>query len=663
MSAPKLNIDRSALEQLLLSRFFFAPSFGIYDGVKGLYDYGPTGTALQQNIINLWRQHFVVEEDMLEVDCSIITPSKVLETSGHVAKFADWMCRDTGNNEVRRADHLVEEVLAARLVSDELARKLAATSIDGQAPAKTAGKKNKKAPAPTKLEDAVANEYRGILAKIDNYDGDGLGELIVKHDIRNPETGNSVSPPVAFNLMFQTSIGPAGTSKGFLRPETAQGQFMNFARLLEFNNQKMPFASAMVGRSFRNEISPRSGLLRVREFTMAEIEHYVDPTNKDHSRFDEVADIKLPLLTGSMQLAEETVPAVMTIGDAVSQCVIDNKTLGYFMGRIYLFLTAIGIKTDLLRFRQHMRNEMAHYACDCWDAEIYTSYGWIECVGCADRSAYDLRVHSASTKKKLCVREHLAEPLVYEKLVCEPNNKLFGPKLKRAAKPVQEYLESLPVEELAEVKAALAKDGKATVTLTGTAVDGDYEITSDMLTIEYQTKIENTREYTPNVIEPSFGIGRILYALIEHSYSVRAEDEQRGVLSFNTQMSPFKCLILPISGNPSFKPFLQNTARSLRNVGVPARIDDAASVSIGRRYSRNDELGTPFAITFDFMTLKDNTVTLRERDSTKQVRGSLEDIVELVKNLVSGSVTWDDALAKFELVDTTSEADAESATE
>ncbi|KAJ1846718.1 Glycine--tRNA ligase 1, mitochondrial [Coemansia sp. RSA 2708] len=301
---------------------------------------------------------------------------------------------------------------------------------------------------------------------------------------------------------------------------------------------------------------------------------------------------------------------------------------------------------------------MAHYACDCWDAEIYTTYGWIECVGCADRSAYDLRVHSASTKKKLCVRESLDEPLVYEKLTCEPNSKVFGPKLKRAAKPVQEHLESLAADELAEIKATLARDGKATVTLAGTAVDGDYEITADMLTIENKTIIENVREYTPNVIEPSFGIGRILYALIEHSFSVRADDEQRGVLSFNALMAPFKCLVLPLSGHASFASFLHEAARRLRAAGVPTRVDDAASAPIGRRYARNDELGMPFAVTVDFQTVEDNTVTLRERDTTKQIRGSLEEIVGLVTSLVSGATTWEEVLTKYELVDTVAKNDA-----
>ncbi|ORX73615.1 glycyl-tRNA synthetase [Linderina pennispora] len=646
MSDNKLAIDRPTLESLLLKRFFYAPSFGIYGGVAGLYDFGPTGTALQQNLISMWRQHFVIEEDMLEVDCSIMTPAEVLKTSGHVEKFADWMCKDTKNGEIFRADHLVEAVLEARLEGDALARKAAGEQVaEAAKPADDKkAKKNKKKGGPvvaTKLDDAVAEELRSILAQIDNYDGQGLGELIKRFDIRNPTTGNEVTAPVEFNLMFESSIGPTGQLKGYLRPETAQGQFLNFSRLLEFNNQKMPFASAMVGRSFRNEISPRSGLLRVREFTMAEIEHFVDPQDKIHPRFDEVKDIKVRLLPGTVQLEGKTEPITITIGEAVAQGIIDNKTLGYFVGRIYLFLMAIGINHDLLRFRQHLQNEMAHYACDCWDAEIKTSYGWIECVGCADRSAYDLTVHANKTKEKMCVRETLPEPLVYDKLVCETNKKVFGPTLKKAAKPVQTYLETLPEAELAKINEQLLADGLAKITLSGTIADGEHAITKDMVEISKKTFTEHVREYTPNVIEPSFGIGRILYSLIEHSFSVRADDEQRAVLSFKPAVAPFKCLILPLSNHASFEKPLRDIARRLRSNGVPARVDDAASASIGRRYARNDELGTPFAITVDFQTAQDQT------------------IIVLVKDLVSGDTTWDDVLGKYELVDTAAGADEE----
>lgn len=159
----------------------------------------------------------------------------------------------------------------------------------------------------------------------------------------------------------------------------------------------MPFASATIGKSFRNEISPRSGLIRVREFQMCEIEHFLDPNDKRHPRFQEVAHVKLNLLDRDVQLSGKTDITVMSIGDAVKQKIVDNETLGWFLARIQLFLQELGCNPAKIRFRQHMATEMAHYATDCWDAELHTSYGWCEAVGCADRSAYDLTVHMKKT--------------------------------------------------------------------------------------------------------------------------------------------------------------------------------------------------------------------------------------------------------------------------
>lgn len=241
----------------------------------------------------------------------------------------------------------------------------------------------------------------------------------------------------------------------------------------------MPFASAQIGRSFRNEISPRAGLLRVREFTMAEIEHYVDPNKKNHSRFNEVSDTVLRLLPANVQLEGSTEVVEMTIGDAVKNKVVDNETLGYFLARIHQFLTRIGMKPSRLRFRQHMSNEMAHYACDCWDCEIHTSYGWIECVGCADRSAYDLTVHSKQTKEKLVVREVLPEPRTIERWMLDINRKAFGVKLKKAAKPVEEVLNEMTECDLETAHAKLAAQGTISVTdKEGNAHNVDKEMVS-----------------------------------------------------------------------------------------------------------------------------------------------------------------------------------------
>lgn len=621
----------------MTKRFFYTQAFEIYGGVAGLYDYGPSGASLQVNIISHWRNHFVIEEDMLELDTTIMTLSDVLKTSGHVDKFSDYMVKDLKSGDIYRADHMVENVLEARLKGDEDARKEEAGVKTSDAPAPAESKKSKKKAkaVAVKLDDAVVDEYRRILAQIDDFDGAQLTELIKKHDIRAPATGNEVSEPTEFNLMFESSIGPTGQTKGYLRPETAQGHFVNFERLLDFNNGRVPFASAQIGKSFRNEISPRAGLLRVREFTMAEIEHFVDPENKSHPRFHEVASLTLPFLPAHVQKAGQTAVIKMTLGEAVKSGLVDNETLGYFVGRIYLFLESIGINTERLRFRQHMDNEMAHYASDCWDAEIHTSYGWIECVGCADRSAFDLTMHSQRTKRDLMVQEPLKEPRVYQKYVPTINKKVFGPYFKRNAKVIEDTIMSMGQECLEQLQRDLEANGKAQVSANGES----FEVMSEHVQVEYKTIKESVRNYIPNVIEPSFGIGRIFYALLEHSFWAREEDKERGVLSLPPLVAPFKVLIVPISSNEQLSPIARDISKRLRSLGIASRIDDS-SATIGRRYARNDELGTPFALTIDFASVSKQTITLRERDTTAQRIGTVDEVLDVIQKLCTGRLDW-----------------------
>lgn len=229
------------------------------------------------------------------------------------------MVKDSQNGEIFRADHLVEAVLEARLKGDKEARGVAAAPPAEAEDDKKKKKKKVVKSTAVKLEDSEVQEYETLLAQIDNFGGPQLWEIIQKHKIVNPTTGNPLTEPQEFNLMFDSSIGPTGQVKGYLRPETAQGHFINFGRLLDFNNGKVPFASAQVGKSFRNEISPKQGLLRVREFTMAEIEHYVDPEDKRHAKFAEAKDIKLALLPKDVQERGETGLTEMTIGDAVAK--------------------------------------------------------------------------------------------------------------------------------------------------------------------------------------------------------------------------------------------------------------------------------------------------------------------------------------------------------
>lgn len=490
-----------------------------------------------------------------------------------------------------------------------------------------------------------------------------MGELIKKHDIRNPTTGNEVEPPVAVNLMFQTQIGAAGNNPAYLRPETAQGQFLSFQKLLEFSDGQLPFASASIGYSFRNELSPRAGLLRVREFLMAEIEHFVDPEGgKKHSKFASVADVKLPLLSRKTQQSGSTQPEMIAIGEAVASKLVDNETLGYFLVRINQFMVKIGMDMSKVRFRQHMENEMAHYASDCWDCEILNSYGWTECVGCADRSAYDLTVHEKATGQPLRARELLKEPYVVEEWVPVLDKKKSGPKFKKDAKAVETALEELSQDMREKLSISMDKDGK--VELPVASVEGGkVELDTSVVKFEKQKRNVTFREFVPNVIEPSFGIGRILYSLMEHCYWTRENDEARSVslygkwfldvpadnmqvLSFSPVVAPIKVLVVPLQKDAKFLPLVQRLEAKLDAKQISYKVDQTG-VSIGKRYARNDELGIPFGLTVDYESLEDGTFTLRDRDSTKQIRASEADVIKAVSRMCKGKETWAEVAARL----------------
>ncbi|XP_012671719.1 glycine--tRNA ligase [Clupea harengus] len=605
-------VDRTKMEDTLKRRFFYDQAFSIYGGVSGLYDFGPVGCALKNNILQAWRQHFIQEEQILEIDCTMLTPETVLKTSGHVDKFADYMVKDVKNGECFRADHLLKAHLQ-KLMSD---KKCAA---------------EKKA------------EMDDVITQMDNYTQQELTDLFVKYNVKSPITGNDLTPPMLFNLMFQTSIGPGGNMTGYLRPETAQGIFLNFKRLLEFNQGKLPFAAAQIGNSFRNEISPRSGLIRVREFTMAEIEHFVDPNEKVHPKFSNVADLNILLYSSKAQTSGQSA-SVMNLGEAVKQGVINNSVLGYFIGRIYLYLTKVGVASDKLRFRQHMDNEMAHYACDCWDAETKTSYGWIEIVGCADRSCFDLTCHAKATKVSLAAEKPLKEPKVVNVVQFEPNKAAIGKAYKKEAKLAMEYLAACDECYITDQEKLLSENGEFTVETEGKT----FKITKDMVAIKRFQKTLHVEEVVPNVIEPSFGIGRIMYSIFEHTFHTRGGDEQRTYFSFPATVAPYKCSVLPLSQNQEFVPFVRELSEALTKNGVSYKVDDSAG-SIGRRYARTDEIGVAFGITIDFDTVNKtpHTATLRDRDSMRQIRAEVSELPNIIRDLANGATTWVEIERKY----------------
>ncbi|CAI7908612.1 unnamed protein product [Closterium sp. NIES-54] len=591
---------RQAVNNALERRLFIIPSFKIYGGVAGLFDYGPPGCAVKSNVLAFWRQHFVLEENMLEVDCPCVTPDAVLRASGHVDKFTDLMVKDMKTQACYRADHLLKDHLG-ELLEKEVTM------------------------APERRE-----EIKHVLAVLDEYGAEELDGKLKEFGVKAPDTKNDLSAPYPFNLMFSTAIGPTGLLHGYLRPETAQGIFVNFKDLLYYNGGKLPFAAAQIGQAFRNEIAPRAGLLRVREFTLAEIEHFVSPADKSHPRFSSVADLSFLLYPRAEQLGPKQ-PVTMRLGDAVEKGIINNETLGYFIGRTFLFLSRLGIDPQRLRFRQHLQHEMAHYATDCWDAEIECSYGWVECVGLADRSAFDLKAHTEKSKVELVAYEKFPEPREVEVMSIVPSKKDIGKAFKRDAKLIAESLEAMTEADALAMKATLEADGKVEYTPCGGSQA--FSLSKEMVAISKEKKKLQGQSFTPSVIEPSFGIGRIIYCIYEHCfYSRPSADEARTVFRFTPLVAPIKCTVFPLVQRGDLERVAQEASAGLTKAGVANKIDTTGT-TIGKRYARTDELGCPFAITVD-----------------GQVRIHKDEVASVVRQLADGLLVWTDVQGKYPAV-------------
>eukprot|EP00579_Thalassiosira_antarctica_P007340 CAMPEP_0201883052 /NCGR_PEP_ID=MMETSP0902-20130614/15119_1 /ASSEMBLY_ACC=CAM_ASM_000551 /TAXON_ID=420261 /ORGANISM="Thalassiosira antarctica, Strain CCMP982" /LENGTH=684 /DNA_ID=CAMNT_0048411761 /DNA_START=14 /DNA_END=2071 /DNA_ORIENTATION=+ len=609
---PTAQFNRKVFDEMILRKMFIVPSFEIHGGVKGLFDLGPPACAVKASMVDVWRKHFVLAESMLEMECTCLTPEVVLKTSGHVDRFTDLMVKDPeGDRECFRADKLLEDAI------EELIE------------------------ANPDMPTSEKEEHMRVQIQADAFSPAELDEQLLKYGCKAP-SGQPYGPSFPFNLMFKTSIGPEGTAVGFLRPETAQGLFVNFRRLLDANAQKMPFAAAQIGLGFRNEIAPRSGLLRVREFCMGEIEHFVNPEDKSHPKFASVAFKELVLFGREDQLGSGKTKTI-TVGEAVSSGLVNNETLAYFMARTQLFMEKIGMDSSRLRYRQHLTTEMAHYATDCWDLEIHSSYGWVECVGHADRACYDLHVHGKATKTPMLATLKLDEPREIEVAKLKFDRKSLGKSFKANQRVVASALEALAENwsDFEPIATALETEGKTTV-------DG-FEITKEMVTWKKTSKMVHEIKFTPSVIEPSFGMGRILYSLLEHCFYQRDADEQRCVMRFKPAVAPQKCAVLPISSGVEVNAVVDEIAAELMESDLATRVDKSTA-ALGRRYARADEVGVPFAVTVDFVTLTDGTVTLRDRDSMAQIRLPKADVARVVFDFVHGRFTWEEATAKYPVV-------------
>lgn len=560
---------REAVTSLAKRRGFLWPAFELYGGMRGFYDYGPMGAALKRNIEQFWLRLWVGEEGMIELDSALINPREVFEASGHLEEFEDYVVQCVACNSSFRADHLL----------------------------------------------------KGLHPNPDALSKEELATQLVDHGVTCPECGGAISEPASFNLMFGTRAGPGEGREAYLRPETAQGIFVNFNHLYRLGRERLPFGVAQLGRGFRNEISPRQGIIRLREFNMAEVEAFFHPSRRqwtgDLRRY---ADTELTLVPN------EGDEVRVTLGEALDKGIMCNEALAYFVGVTQRFLIGVGVDPKRLRFRQHLHTEMAHYASDCWDAEALLSYGWTELVGIADRGDFDLRRHQERSGQDMRVFIRFPEPQEMEVERLSPVHKELGPRFRGEAKAVAEAL-------MEADSSAVGSDGVASVSIP----DGDttrlVQVPPECFEVERVVEKVIGERVLPHVVEPSFGIDRVTWTVLEHAYTQRIDDEggTMTVLKLPPIVTPVNVGVFPLINKDGLDEIAGVVDGQLRGAGLRTLYD--GSGSIGRRYARADEVGIPFCITVDHQTKEDDSVTIRWRDTQDQVRLPISHLVTSVKQL------------------------------
>ena len=552
--------DTSRLERLsgvLKRRGVLLPAFEIHGGAKGLYDFGPVGGRLRNRVNQTWLNHWLSLGNIVEISCPTVTPYAVLEASGHVGEFSDFMTVCGSCEEASRADTLLESFHSN---PDSLNKEQLQSLLDQSQP-----------PCPA----CQGIEWSEITAQ---------------------------------NLMFNTTIGAGSSGRpGFLRPETAQGMFTSFSSLYRHNRERLPFGAIQVGKGYRNEISPRQGMIRLREFNMAELEYFINPHEEAGHDFTPWSEQQITLIADGQGEIQ------MSFKDAVEQNVIRHATVGYFMAQTFDFLVKVGIDAQRLRFRQHEADEMAHYASDCWDAEIHGSYGWVECVGIAHRGCYDLESHEKATGKSLRARREFAEPQVIETDGWTINGATAGPVFRASAGAVKAAVEALP--STTSFPQMLTLESGEQVTVEPEHVKRDQR--TETITGEW---------YIPHVVEPAFGIDRIIWHILDHAYDETGKDgEEYTVMRLSENVAPVDYCVFPLFEKDGMGELAQSIHRTLCSKQNLVSMYDSSG-SIGRRYARADEIGVPKCITVDHQSLEDQTVTIRDRDSGEQHRVDIDSL-------------------------------------
>jgi glycyl-tRNA synthetase len=531
----------NSLEQIVSlakRRGFVFPSSSVYGGLASTWDYGPLGVELKNNVKRAWWKAVVHDRDDMEgFDAAILMNRLVWKYSGHESTFSDPMTDCRACKARPRADH----VFAAQKGRD-----------------------------PKNLDE--------------------INAAIAAKELACPKCGSKdLTPARPFNLMFRTTVGAVDTGDdsglAYLRPETAQGIFVNFGNVLDTMRRKLPFGIAQIGKAFRNEITPGNFTFRTREFEQMEIEYFVRPGEDE----------------------------------AAHQAWIDARKQWY---------RDLGMRPENLREREQSRDELAHYAKRCVDLEYRFPMGWSELEGIANRTDFDLKAHSRSDGNPDAVgaltffdqasKQHIVP------YVIEPS---AGADRATLAFLCDAYEDALvkepPAEETAKLKELVESFVKSTAKRDSLAKDVKDRLVAEGEAIAAALPgalprllglMEDTEANKIEVMKKLRGVGEKI-----------AEEHTRTVLHLHPRLAPITVAVFPLKKNEG--PLVE-TARGIRNelrqAGLRAVYDDTGA--IGKLYRRQDEIGTPWCITADFQTLQDGTVTVRDRDTMKQERVSAKEL-------------------------------------
>ncbi|SFE24384.1 glycyl-tRNA synthetase [Peptostreptococcaceae bacterium pGA-8] len=463
------EVTMEKITALAKNRGFVYPGSEIYGGLANTWDYGPLGVEFKNNVKKAWWKKFVQESPYnVGLDAAILMNPKTWVASGHVGGFSDPLIDCKGCKSRFRADKLIEDYIQEQ-----------------------------------NLPEAV----------VDGWSNKEMESYIAEHGIKCPDCGKTEFTSIRqFNLMFKTFQGVTEETSAelFLRPETAQGIFVNFKNVQRTSRKKVPFGIAQIGKSFRNEITPGNFTFRTREFEQMELEFFCKPGT-------------------------------------------DLEWFKYWKDYCWNFLLSLGMKEDKVRMRDHSPEELSHYSAGTTDIEYLFPFGWGELWGIADRTDFDLRSHNDVSGESM----YYVDP------------------------------------------------------------DADQSLPKD----------DPQRRYIPYCIEPSLGADRVALAFLVNAYHEetltddKGKEDTRVVMKFHPALAPFKAAILPLTKKQS-----EEATALYTELSKHFMVDYDAAGTIGKRYRREDEIGTPYCICVDFDTAEDGCVTIRDRDTMEQIRIPMDQV-------------------------------------